>query len=123
RTRTVATGCPSESTASPRLGERVSSGAMARPRQKTLVSRLADAGEEAIQKIGGAPGADRLLGAVNSLRERVDDMQKNMRGLTVLEKRLGQIERRLDKLEGKKTSTTRKTSTRKSSTTRTRKTT
>ena len=81
---------------------------MARPRQKNIVERLADAGEEAIQRIGSAPGADRILGAVGSLRERVDDMQKKMRGFEAYEKRLAAAERRLDKLEGK--TTTRKTS-------------
>ena len=84
---------------------------MARPRQRTLVTRLADVGEEAIQKLGGAPVADRLLGAVNALRERVDDMQKNMRAITTIEKRLDSIEKRLDKVEGKSRtrSTSRKT--------------
>ena len=80
---------------------------MARPRNKDLIGRLADAGEEAIQRIGSAPGADRLLGAVNGLRERVDDMQKRLRGLEAVEKRLATVERRVDKLEGKGKSTTR----------------
>jgi hypothetical protein len=74
---------------------------MARPRQRNLVSRLADAGEDAIQRFGSAPGADRLLGAVNGLRDRVDELQRRMRGLDVLEERIGAIERRLDKLESK----------------------
>ena len=81
---------------------------MPRSRQKTFVDRLADAGEEAIQRLGGAPGADRLLGAVNTLRDRVDDMQKKMRGFDALEKRLAAIERRLDKIEGKSTPSARK---------------
>jgi len=81
---------------------------MARPRQKNIVERLADAGEEAIQRIGSAPGADRVLGAIGSLRDRVDEMQKKMRGFEGFEKRLAAVERRLDKLEGK--TTTRKTS-------------
>jgi hypothetical protein len=83
---------------------------MARPRQKNIVERLADAGEEAIQRIGSAPGGDRLLGALGSMRERVDDLQKRVRGLENLDKRLGAVERRLDKLEGKGKSTPRKTS-------------
>jgi hypothetical protein len=85
---------------------------MARPRQKNIVERLADAGEEAIQRIGSAPGGDRLLGALGSMRERVDDLQKRVRGLENLDKRLGAVERRLDKLEGKGKSTSRKTSSR-----------
>jgi hypothetical protein len=85
---------------------------MARTPQRTFVDRLADAGEEAIQRLGNAPGGDRLVGAVNALRERVDDMQKNMRAITTIEKRLDAIERRLDKLEGKPTSSRRETATR-----------
>jgi hypothetical protein len=77
---------------------------MARPRQKNIVERLADAGEEAIQRLGGAPGADRVMGTLGSLRERVDELQKSVRGIERLEKRLAAIERRLDKLEGKGTS-------------------
>ncbi len=82
---------------------------MARPRQRNIVERLADAGEDAIQRIGSAPGADRVLGALGSMRDLVDDLQKRVRGLERLEKRLGAVERRLDKLEGKGKTTTRKT--------------
>jgi hypothetical protein len=87
---------------------------VARPRQRNLVERLADVGEEAIQRIGTAPGADRLLGAVNTMRDRVDDLQRRMRGVEALEKRLVSVENRLDKLEGKKTSSS-SSSTRKRS--------
>jgi hypothetical protein len=83
---------------------------MAPPRQKNLVERLADVGEDAVQRISGAPGADRLLGSVNTVRERLDDMQRRLRGLEGMEKRLASVERRLDKLEGKGKSTTRKSS-------------
>jgi hypothetical protein len=76
---------------------------MAESRQRNLVERLADAGEEAIQRLSNAPGGDRLVGAVNTMRDRVDDLQKRMRGLEQLEKRLASVERRLDKLEGKGT--------------------
>jgi hypothetical protein len=86
---------------------------MAKPSQRNLVTRLADAGEEAIQRLGNAPGGDRLLGAVNALRERVDDMQKNMRAIATIEKRLDAIERRLDKVEGKSTSTPSRSTARK----------
>jgi hypothetical protein len=74
---------------------------VAPPRQRNFVERLADVGEEAIQRIGSAPGGDRVVGAVNTIRDRVDELQKRMRGLEELEKRLRTVERRLDKLEGK----------------------
>jgi hypothetical protein len=80
---------------------------MAPEQQKNLVSRLADAGEEAIQRLADAPGADRVMGAMTSMRERMDDMQKKLRGMDALEKRVVTLERRLDKLEGKKSSSTR----------------
>ena len=83
---------------------------MARPKQKNFVERLAGAGEEAMQRIGSAPGADKVLGALGSLKDRVDELQKSVRTIDKLEKRLGTIEKRLEKLEGKGSSTSRKTS-------------
>ena len=91
---------------------------MARPRQKNIVEQLADAGEEAIKRLGSAPGADKLIGALGSMRERVDELQRRVRGLENLEKRLNGLEWRVDKLEGKGGTTKRKTaSTAKRSTT------
>ena len=90
---------------------------MARPRQKNIVERLTGAGEEAIQRIGGAPGADKVMAALGSLPKRVDELQRSVRGLEKLEKRLGGIETRLDKLEGTGSSGSRKTSSAKRSTT------
>ena len=89
---------------------------MAQRRQRNFVERLADVGEEAMQRIGGA---DRLVGALGSVRERVDDLQKRVRGLEGLDKRLTAVERRLDKIEGKtrtRKTTVRKTTTRKKTT-------
>jgi BMFP domain-containing protein YqiC len=90
---------------------------VAQPRQ-SIVDRLADLGEEAIQRIGNAPGGDKVLAAMAGTRDRLDDLQKRVRGLEQLDKRVDAMERRLDKLEGKgkasptrkSTSTTRKTS-------------
>ena len=63
-----------------------------------LLSRLADLSEDAIQRISDAPGADRLLGALNATRDRVDELQRRVRGLEELEKRLAALERKVDKL-------------------------
>ena len=90
---------------------------MAESPQKNLVTRLADVGEEAIQRLGGAPGSDRLVGAVNTLRNRVDEMQKRLRGLDDIQARLDSVEERLDRLEApttKKSSGASSTSTKKS---------
>lgn len=66
--------------------------------QKDLLSRLADAGENAIKTLGDAPGADRFLGAANALRDRLDELQRRVRGLEGLEQRLADLERKVDRM-------------------------
>jgi uncharacterized protein involved in exopolysaccharide biosynthesis len=78
---------------------------MAGARRNDLLGRLADLSEEAIQRLSDAPGADRVLGAVNALRERTDELQKRVRGLEQLEQRLAALERKVDKLAKSGTST------------------
>ena len=55
--------------------------ARARTPQKDLLTRLADAGEHAIKSLADAPGADRFLGSVNALKERLDELQKRVAGV------------------------------------------
>ena len=71
---------------------------MAKREPKDLLTRLADRGEEAIQRLSDAPGADRLLGVAQSLRDRMDEMQRRVRGLDELEQRVAELERRVDEL-------------------------
>ncbi|MBD0330752.1 MAG: hypothetical protein ICV64_11700, partial [Thermoleophilia bacterium] len=71
---------------------------MAKREPKDLLTRLADRGEEAIQRLSDAPGADRLLGVAQSLRDRMDELQRRMRGLDELERRVAELERRVDEL-------------------------
>jgi uncharacterized protein involved in exopolysaccharide biosynthesis len=59
---------------------------------------LADRGEEAIQRLADAPGADRLLSAAQALRDRMDEMQKRVRGIDALEKRVAELEKRVEAL-------------------------
>jgi DNA repair exonuclease SbcCD ATPase subunit len=63
-----------------------------------LLSRLADLSEGAIQRLSDAPGADKVAGTLNSLRERLDELQKRVRGLEDLEKRLTALEKKVDRL-------------------------
>jgi hypothetical protein len=85
--------------------------ARARTPQKDLLTRLADAGEHAIKSLADAPGADRFLGSVNALKERLDELQKRVRGLETLEQRLAELERKVNRLSGTGTSSGRKTTT------------
>jgi len=81
---------------------------MAGKRRTDLLGRLADMSEEAIQRLSDTPGADKVLGAMNALRDRTDELQKRVRGVETLEQRLAALEpkrrqareeRRLDGLE------------------------
>ena len=90
---------------------------MAGARRNDLLGKLADLSEEAIQRLSDAPGADKLVGALNATRERVDDLQKRVRGLEELEKRLAALERKVEKLGKGSASTTTSGSARKPTTT------
>jgi hypothetical protein len=54
--------------------------------------------EDAIQRLSDAPGADKVLGAMNTLKDRTDELQKRVRGLEDLEKRLTAVEAKVAKL-------------------------
>jgi len=70
---------------------------------KDLLTMLADRGEEAIQRLSDAPGADRLLGAAQALRDRMDEMQKRVRGIDALEKRVAELEQKVEALSAPST--------------------
>jgi polyhydroxyalkanoate synthesis regulator phasin len=70
---------------------------------KDLLTMLADRGEEAIQRLSDAPGADRLLGAAQALRDRMDEMQKRIRGIDALEKRVAELENKVEALSAPST--------------------
>jgi hypothetical protein len=72
-----------------------------RKQSQDLVSRLAQAGEDAIQRLGEAPGGHRLAEAANALRERADELQRRLRGIDALERRVEKLEQRLTALEKK----------------------
>jgi hypothetical protein len=81
---------------------------------KDFLTRLADRGEQVVGRITDLPGAKALVDKTAGLAKNVDGMQKELRRLGPLQKRVAAIERRLDKLEGKGTTTRKRTTTRKS---------
>jgi len=62
---------------------------------KDFLARLADAGEEALQRVADLPGGQKALTAMNDLRTRVDDMAKKVRGIDALEARVAKLEKEL----------------------------
>src|SRR5215212_2531711 len=73
---------------------------MAQPKQD-LFTKLADRGEQMVGRITELPGAKQFLDTTTSLGKRLDEMQRRLRALDPLEKRVTKLEARLAKLEGK----------------------
>ncbi len=86
-------------------------------KRNDLLGRLADLSEEAIQRLSEVPGADRALTAINTLRERTDELQKRVRGLEALEQRIADLERKVEKLS-KASSTSARSTARKTTSTK-----
>jgi DNA anti-recombination protein RmuC len=96
---------------------------MAEADNKRLFTKLADRGEQVVGRITELPGAKTLMDRTTALTKRLDEMQRRLRSLDVLEKRVASLERRLEKLEGKgsgaKRPATRRTTTAKAAPRRT----
>jgi ubiquinone biosynthesis protein UbiJ len=67
--------------------------------QKDVITRLADRGEEALQRIAELPGGQRVLNGFNELRSRVDELTKKVRGIDDLEARVAKLEKELAALK------------------------
>lgn len=82
--------------------------------EKDFVTRLADAGEEALQRLGELPGGQRAVGAFNDLRSRVDELSKKVRGIDALEARVAKLEKQLAEIKRpRRAASTRRSTTRK----------
>lgn len=69
---------------------------MARARaQKDILSRVTDLGSEALHRLADVPGGNRVLELANDSKTRLDEMQKKLRGLDELEKRVTRLEKQL----------------------------
>lgn len=79
--------------------------------EKDFVGRLADAGEEALQRLTELPGGQRAVTAFNDLRTRVDELAKKVRGVEELEARVAVLEREVATLRKQKPGTRRTSST------------
>jgi hypothetical protein len=64
-------------------------------KDKDVLARLADRGEEALQRVAELPGGTRALKAFNDLRANVDELGKKVRGIDRLEERIAKLEKEL----------------------------
>lgn len=69
------------------------------PKDRDLLSKLSDRGEQTIAKLADLPGGAKALKAFNDLRARVDDLGKKVRGIDALEHRVAKLEKELATLK------------------------
>jgi hypothetical protein len=89
---------------------------MAKTQQKDILTRFQDLTAEALHRLQDVPGGSKLVEAVNDIKARLDEMQKKLRGLDELEKRVAKLEKQLAGQSKKaparrKSTTARKTAT------------
>ena len=69
---------------------------MAKPKKdKDVLARLANRGEDVLSKLADLPGGAKALKAFNELRDRVDDLGKKVRGIEALEERITALEKQV----------------------------
>jgi hypothetical protein len=68
---------------------------MAGKPQKDLLTRLADAGEDALHRLSDAPGMDRVTTFAKSTRKQLDELTKRVQGIKELEARLAKLEKQV----------------------------
>ena len=71
---------------------------MADEKRTDLFGKLAELSEEAIQRLQDAPGGDRVVGTMNAMKDRLDELQRRVRGIDELEERLSALERKVERL-------------------------
>ena len=70
-------------------------------KQNDILARFTELGHEALNRLSDVPGGSKLVDMMNESKTRLDDMQKKLRGLDELEKRVAKLEQRLTALEKK----------------------
>jgi len=85
---------------------------MAKENEKDLLARLADAGEDALRRLGEAPGMDRAMTYARTTRKQLDELTKRVQGISDLEERIAKLEKQVAALS-KDTSSSKRSPARK----------
>ena len=67
--------------------------------KQDVIGRLAERGEDALQRLTELPGGNKAVRAFNDLRGRVDELSKKVRGVDALEQRVAKLEKELAALK------------------------
>lgn len=65
------------------------------PKQNDILSRVTELGHEALSKLSEVPGGSKVVEMMNDSKTRLDEMQKKLRGLDELERRVARLEQQL----------------------------
>ena len=68
---------------------------MSQGSQKDILTRLADAGEEALHRLSEAPGMDRAAAFAKQTRKQLDELTKRVQGISALEARIEKLEKQV----------------------------
>jgi hypothetical protein len=64
-------------------------------KQNDILARFTELGHEALNRLSDVPGGSKLVDMMNESKTRLDDMQKKLRGLDELEKRVAKLEQQV----------------------------
>jgi hypothetical protein len=67
--------------------------------ERDVLGRLADRGEEALQRLSEIPGGSKAVKAFNDLKAGVDELGRKVRGIDALEARVAKLEREVASLK------------------------
>jgi hypothetical protein len=74
---------------------------MANTQQKDLFTQVRDLGSDALNKLSDVPGGSKLVDFAHDTRNRLEEMQKKVRGIDALEQRVAKLELQVATLEKK----------------------
>ena len=64
-------------------------------KQSDILARMTELGQEALNKLSDVPGGSKVVDMMNESKARLDEMQKKLRGLDALEKRVAALEKQM----------------------------
>jgi hypothetical protein len=85
-------------------------------KQNDILTRFTELGHEALNRLGDVPGGSKLVDMMNESKSRLDEMQKKLRGLDALERRVTKLEQQLGATAKPKPAARKKPATRKPAT-------
>jgi hypothetical protein len=74
---------------------------MANTQQKDLFTQVRDLGSDALNRLSDVPGGSKLVDFVHDTRNRLEEMQKKVRGIDALEQRVAALEKQVAALQKK----------------------